>query len=197
MLPWVSGLVLIAGVVAFLVVKLGGGDSSANKAASSPPAAQSTAPPPSHAKTKAGGKTASNTGAGNGRQPVAARFDASARRVAGTFILTAVQRKHLARAWPLAGPAVRAGTTYKEWLTGNITVVPYLDPIAGAKFDIQSLGVNRASIGVALIPKRAKLRPQYFDMRLIKIGSGKSRHWVVNWWVPRVAIAVPAELSTP
>jgi len=83
---------------------------------------------------------------------LATKFDAQARAVAGKFILTAVARKHLDQAWPLAGPALKVDTTYKEWLTGNISVIPFLDPIAGAKFSIQALLPNEADIGVALIP---------------------------------------------
>src|SRR5262245_19594486 len=48
-----------------------------------------------------------------------------ARKVAGEFILTAVNRKNLARSWDITHPTLREGLTKKEWLTGNIPVVPY------------------------------------------------------------------------
>lgn len=182
-LPWVSGLVLIAGIVAFAVVKLANRDDSPKTTAQ--PAHSAPAKP--HVK----GKSAPSTGGTATNQRVS--FDASARQVASKFILTAVARKHLAQAWPLAGPAFRADTTYKEWLSGNIAVIPFLSRIALAKFKIDSLGRNAAQVEVAIIPQNPKVKGQFFIMRLLKIGVGAKRHWVVNYWIPKGGYAVPAD----
>jgi hypothetical protein len=182
-LPWVSGLVLIAGIVAFTVVKLANHDGS-------PKAVQTVQSAPAKPTAKATSKGSATTGGAAKNQKVS--FDASARQVASKFILTAVARKHLAQAWPLAGPAFRADTTYKEWLSGNISVVPFLDPIALAKFKIDSLGRNAAQVEVAIVPKNPKVKGQFFIMRLLKIGQGAKRHWVVNYWIPKGGYAVPS-----
>ena len=51
--------------------------------------------------------------------------------MAQEFILTAVARKNLRRAYDLSGPQIRQGQSLKEWMTGNIAVVPY--PVADLK----------------------------------------------------------------
>ena len=44
---------------------------------------------------------------------------------------------------------------------------------------------------MALLPKdAAKVKPQIFYIGLKKVGKGRSR-WLVNYWVPRAAPAVP------
>jgi hypothetical protein len=185
-LPWASALVLIAGVVAFAVVKLGGNDNSTSKTSVSP------APPPAASKPATSKTTPATNTKGGTATAGRVKFDAAAKRVAGTFILTAVQRKHLDRAWPISGPAIREGSNYKEWLTGNIAVIPFLHEIAGAKFNVQSLGRKTATVQVALIPKNSKVRAQFFTMTLLKVGAGKGQHWVVNGWVPIGGFAVPS-----
>lgn len=187
--PWVSGLILIAGVVAFLVVKLGDNGFGTDKTA--PPTSAVQSKPKPAAKSKSAVPTASPTSPGARTRQAAARFDADARGVAGKFILTAVQRKHLARAWPITGPALREGTTYKQWLTGNIAVIPFLPPIAAAKFSVRSADAKNADIGVAIIPKNSKIKAQFFNMQLVKLGRGAKSHWVVNDWSAQYKTAVP------
>jgi hypothetical protein len=107
-----------------------------------------------------------------------------ARDVAGRFILTAVQRKNLDEAWALAGPNVRGGLTKKEWATGNIPVVPFLDRIEAAPMKVDSSTKNHAMVEIAILAKNKKVKPGYFILDLAKVGKGKNRHWVVNGWVP-------------
>jgi hypothetical protein len=42
-----------------------------------------------------------------------------------TFVRSAVIRRDLAKSWPLATPHMKIGTTRKEWLAGDLPVVPY------------------------------------------------------------------------
>src|SRR5436190_12930181 len=93
-LPWISGLVLIAGVVAFAVVKLSdNGNSSKSTTVASSPSSK-----PTQAETKPATKPIAPARHNRKQQKAAAaKFDASARSVAGKFILTAVARKHLAQ----------------------------------------------------------------------------------------------------
>jgi len=109
--------------------------------------------------------------------------------VAQEFILTAVARQDLAKAYTLVGPAIKQGQSLKSWLTGDIAVVPYpvkqLD-IAPMKIDYSY--ATEASIQVALLPKKgSKVKPQLFQMTLDKIHG----RWVVNAWVPRSSVPVP------
>ena len=112
------------------------------------------------------------------------------RVVAGKFILTAVQRKNLGQAWTLVGPGIRQGLTYKEWLTGNIPVVPFLKPIklAPMKVDLSSEEL-RAARGVP----RAEVKGEGRDLRhrADQGRQGDKAHWVVNSWVPRAHPTIP------
>ena len=121
--------------------------------------------------------------------PNTTKLDPAARRAAATFILTAVARKNLAKAYALAGPQIRQGQSLAEWKTGNIAVVPY--PVG--KLDVASMKIdysykNEAAIEVALVPKDgANVKAQIFYMDLIR----KKGKWLVNAWVPRSAPQVP------
>src|SRR4051794_12633402 len=52
-------------------------------------------------------------------------LDPAAQRVARTFVQTAVARRNLRAAYALAGPQIKQGQSMREWLTGDIAVVPY------------------------------------------------------------------------
>jgi hypothetical protein len=123
--------------------------------------------------------------------PKTVKLDPKATQVAKLFIQTAVARKNLAKAYPLAGPAIRQGQSLKEWLTGNIAVVPYpLEDLDIAPMKIDYSYKNEALIEVALLPKNgAKIKSQLFYMTLERVG--KPKHWVVNSWVPRGEPPVP------
>jgi hypothetical protein len=124
---------------------------------------------------------------------VKAPFDPVARQVAVRFVQTAVARKNLDEAWDLAGPTVRGGLTRKEWLTGNIPVVPYpLDLLEVAPFKVDASYRDSALIEIALLPKKnAGIRSQIFFMELKKVGKGAKARWVVDNWVPRASAVTP------
>jgi len=122
-------------------------------------------------------------------------LDPAARQVAKEFILTAVARTNLRRAYVLAGPEIKQGQTLKQWLTGNIAVVPYpADAIQAAPFKIDFSHKNHALIEVILLPKaNATIRSTDFYLGMDKIGTGAAAHWVVNSWVPHVAPMIPSD----
>ena len=68
------------------------------------------------------GPTAPKRGPVPGKAKVAT--SPAARRVARTFLETAVARKNLDVAYKIVGPALKAGVSRKEWLKGN-NPVPY------------------------------------------------------------------------
>lgn len=167
--PWFAGLVLVAGVVGVLWKVIPNTSGTNDKSKTPNPVVVSPKPP--------------NT------VPLAKE----ARIVAGRFILTAVRREKLAEAWKLSGPLIRQDLTLKEWLTGNIPVVPFTAPISITPMKIDFSFKNHALVEVALIPvKGSKVKPETFWLELKKIGKGANAHWVVWTYVPRAAPPIPA-----
>jgi hypothetical protein len=50
---------------------------------------------------------------------------AAAERALAVFVRSAFVRQNLAASWPLATRHMKEGTTYGEWLAGDLPVVPY------------------------------------------------------------------------
>jgi len=169
-----SVLVLLAGVIAVLVTVFG--NTSPNTAPSPNP---SPAPPARVAKP----------------QPSVA-LAAEAKHVAGTFIQTAVVRKNLAEAWKISGPGIRQGLTRSQFLSGNIAVVPIVEPIVGAtifKTDYSHPTAAQVEVAVLVKPAGAKQgQVKLFYAGLRRLGRGAAAHWVVNSWAPWVPLAVRA-----
>ena len=126
--------------------------------------------------------------------PKTVKLPAAAQDVARRFILTAVTRDNLREGWTLSGPSIRQELTLKEWMTGDIPVVPYPgDAIRLAPMKVDYSYPGEALIEVALLPKDGfKIKPQIFFLGLIKVGKGAKAHWVVDSWVPRGSPAVPS-----
>src|SRR5262249_16018034 len=117
----------------------------------------------------------------------------AARLAAGRFVIDAVQRKNLAEAWKLSSPELRAGMTHKEWMTGDIPVIPFPDQIVSAPLKVDMSTKNRALLEVALVSKHPKRVPGgVFWMEMRAIGAGEDRHWVVTSWVPRYSPPIPS-----
>jgi hypothetical protein len=164
-LPRVAALVLAAGVIAFVVVKWTNTADPIDTPVSNAPAAK---PKP---------------------EPVAVAMSPEARTVAAKFIHTAVTGRNLAGAWKIAGPNIRQGQSYKEWLTGNIAVVPY--PASDkASLAVRFSHKNRVELEWGLTPQKGiNMKPQAFLMDLVRIGKPGQKRWVVDYWTP---LAVPA-----
>lgn len=165
--PWISGLVLVAGVVAFLVAHYGTTDKQGSQVRSKEPAS----------KPLASG------------QPISQKIPTGARLVAAEFIRTAVARKNLPKAWKLTHPQLRTGTSYKEWLTGNIPVIPYpVGSVDSTLFKVTEQYKNEILLDVALIPKQGvKADPALFKMGLLHVGEPGDQHWLVNYWMTAYA----------
>jgi hypothetical protein len=173
---WVAGLVLIAGGVAFAVVRLGGSDSK--------PAAQ-----PARENAAPAAETTAPTRTLERAVPVAEE----ARVAAGQFILWAVstqaKRADLARAWELVHPELKSecGCTRAEWLTGNIPVQPY--PVADletATFAVNESYADHVVLEVALLPREGTgVESQFFFIGLKAVPAGAKKRWLVYYWAPR------------
>jgi hypothetical protein len=166
--PWLAGLLLAAGAIAVIVAF----------APNRNPAPEVFSNTPVKAPVKEKQIPISN----------------AAKTVAQQFVLKAVGRKDLAVAWKISGPNVRGGLTYKEWLTGNIPVVPYpIKSLQYAPFKIDYSTANKALIEVAMLPKAgATIKPQIFFLELDRMaGHDGKKHWVVDNWVPHSSPLVP------
>jgi hypothetical protein len=164
-LIWVSGFVLAAGIAAVLIVFLGNTGTKEQQRFTSQPVDVV-------------------------KKPKTVPLEPAARVVAGRFILTAVQRKGLPEAWTIVGPGIRQGLTYKEWLTGDIPVVPFLGEIKLAPMKVDLSTKDYALLEVILLPKKGK--SEIFTLEVIKVGKGKTGHWVVNSWAPRTHPTIPS-----
>jgi len=122
-------------------------------------------------------------------------LDPQVKTLARQFIRTAVARKDLRRAYQLVGPEIKQGQSLKEWMTGNIAVVPYpADAIDVAPFKIDFSHAREVLLEVILLPKAsAKIRPTDFYLGAKKVGSGANAHWVVTSWVPHVSPMIPSD----
>ena len=172
-LPWVSGLVFVAGAIAFLIVHFG------NTSHQTHPGVRP-------------GKPVDVSGT-----PPTVPVDPLARTVAGKFITSAVTRQNLAEAWKITEPgsALRQGYTYKEWLKGDIPVQPYpAKAIAGASYKVESSHPRELTLNVYIFSKpKSGVKPQNFFIVLHPHGTGTHKRWLVSYWVPASgAVVVPS-----
>jgi|SRR5262245_2675648 len=168
-LPWIAGIVLFLGVVAFWQTQVRA--DSKKETFSDQPAQDASAQ-----------KTVD--------------LAPEARQVVVEFIKTAVVRKNLDKAWQISGPQIRQDMSLKEWRSGNIPVVPYPDAeVKNSPVKITWSYPNDAGLEVVLTPKKgSKTKPQLFFVGVKKVGSGTSAKWVVDYWAPYAPPPIP---STP
>lgn len=101
------------------------------------------------------------------------------------FIRTAVRRQHLNDSWPLVHPALRQGLSRREWLTGNIPVIPF--PATGiVSVDLQWSYRDDVAFDVVLQPEpKSGLYRKTFTIEFRRVPAGKDGRWLVYSWVPK------------
>ena len=109
------------------------------------------------------------------------------------FINTAVARKNLAQAWKISGPEIKAGLTHKQWLSGEIPVIPYdIGSVSRAPVSLDWSYPKEVGFTVSLLPKDGSSeKPQTFNITVKKYGKGASGKWLVDYWAPYSPAAVP------
>jgi len=122
------------------------------------------------------------------KPPKTVKLDPEAQRVATKFVKTAVARKNLDVAYRLAGPHVREGMTLKQFLTGNIAVVPYkITKKTSASMKIDKSYATSAQLELYLVTPGHPGRDFFVDM--VK----KNGKWYVDGWVPRGTPPIPTD----
>ena len=172
----VSALVLVVGVVAFATVRLGGDDGASNgEVASTEPLPEEYNP--------------ATTGA------VPDPVPREAQQVAGEFILAAVGREDLEKAWDLSHPTLKqqCGCTKKQWLTGDIPVQFYpTGQLDQAAFGVDESTPRSVVLEILLAPKAgADVPAQPFFIGLKAVGKGAKLRWLVDYWAPSGSPPVP------
>ena len=165
--PWISGAVLVVGVIVFLGVRYSNTANPEPKAATGNPVAPAAAPPKNIA------------------------FPPEAWKVAREFVFTAVARKHLDEAYALTHPAIKAGISKKEWRTGNLPVVssPVVQILKTNWKNTNYAHPRDAQINVILIPSKG--RRWNAQIGLTKVGQGSNAHWLVSYFQPLGGPPVP------
>jgi hypothetical protein len=166
-LPWIAGGVLALGVITFLQVL------------NSPE--KETVP-------------TQNVAAQIAKEPKTVPPAPEARRIVSQFLNTAVDRdgseaiarRKLDAAWKISGPNVRGGLSKREWLTGNIPVVPYdVSNVERAPVRLDWSYAGEASFAVMLLPKDGSPeKPQTFFITVKKFGKGANARWMVDYFAP-------------
>lgn len=111
-------------------------------------------------------------------------------RTVDRFVGTAVVRRNLDAAWELASPAMREGVSRREWRRGDLPVLPYperaienVDWHVGYSFD-RTVGID-----VMVMPKQGSGESVLvYAAELTQSGTGKSRRWLVDSWIPRAVL---------
>ncbi len=98
------------------------------------------------------------------------------------FVPAAIDRRDPALAWKLAGPGLRAGTTRRDWLRGDLPVHPY--SFRGTSFHGWQLVYahrDRVAVDLLLQPRRGSRQgPIVFGVDLVRRGP----RWLVDSMYP-------------
>jgi hypothetical protein len=126
---------------------------------------------------------------------VKAKPDPKAYTVARKFMATAVLRKNLSSAYKLVGPDLKGGMTLKQWDKGNIPVMGYpANNVKTAGFTVISSHKTDMMLLVDLVAQRGTdVRPHLpFWLGLIRAHNKPNGHWLVNYWLPDWEPPVPS-----
>jgi hypothetical protein len=164
-----SGVVLLAGIVAILVTVLRGtGNASPDKFSNQP--AQLN-----HPEKKA---------------PVSPDQISLMRK----FITTAVARQNLTSAYGIVGPDLRGGLTPKQWLKGDIPVLFYHAANAGTVAFKVDYSYQRQALFEANLHAKpgTEARPSLlFYIGLKRQGDKANGRWLVNYFEPNWRPPIP------
>jgi hypothetical protein len=128
------------------------------------------------------------------------QLDPTVRATIGTFLATAVARKHLDQSWAVIAPSMKAGYTFKEWTKATeLPVVPYPGAdVRRAEFFLEYASRQEILVDVGLSQRagigKGWTRPVAFQ-GLSPVGKGTDKRWLVSYWMPRWTPPVPVDKS--
>jgi hypothetical protein len=102
------------------------------------------------------------------------------------FARTAVVRRRLDDAWPLASPTMRAGISRAQWRRGDIPVQPYpANALESVDWRIVERCPASLLLDVSVLPKRGSGAVNaVYSVELSARGRGAARRFLVDSWVP-------------
>ena len=107
------------------------------------------------------------------------------------FMPAALERRDPELAWQLAGPGLRAGTSRRDWIRGELPVHPY--PARPQRFDgWRVIYAYRDQVAVDLLVyprKEARRGPIVFGVDLVR----RERRWLVDSVFPTAVFSDPGE----
>ena len=119
-------------------------------------------------------------------------------KIVDEFVRTAVLRRNLERSWRLASPDMRASSSHRQWLRGNLPVFPFPADPKRTVWDLDFADAYEVALNVTLVPRRgARTRPQVFGVSLQPVGRGDRRHFLVGAWYLRGSLSAPAGADAP
>jgi hypothetical protein len=104
--------------------------------------------------------------------------------IAQQFVLEAVGRENMHRAWDIAAPALKVDTSRADWDKGENTIVtPY--PVDHARWALDYSYRNKVGLQVAVYPKRkAHIGAMVFYIELTRAHREGHSKWLVDQWLP-------------
>jgi len=118
------------------------------------------------------------------------QLDPGMRTAIRKFIGTAVMRRNLDEGWAATAPTLRNAVTHKQWMTGNLPVVPYpVDNLNTIQYYLDYASTKAILVEVGVSAKASLgIRPASFQLELVPVGHGR---WAVDYWMPRWTPPVP------
>lgn len=126
------------------------------------------------------------------KSPFTAAEKRLVRRSLTEFITAGVSGENPAQAWNVSAPSLKQGTTRKEWLRGEMPIVPYpaADRGLGTWSFVQYSYTNSVGLEVFLFPKPGSgYSAMTADVELVKQRDGR---WLVDYWMPKRFHGPPA-----
>lgn len=118
------------------------------------------------------------------RSPFTKAEQRAVRPVLAQFIRHAVARQDPEKAWSVAGPDLKQGTSQEQWGKGNLPVVPYpaADKGLGEWSYVKYSYTNTVGLEVFVFPKPGSgYSAMTADAEVVKDHDGR---WQVNYWMP-------------
>lgn len=120
------------------------------------------------------------------REPKHVPFTAEKRRavsaVLAKFIDGAVSKHDLAGTWDLAGPGLRQGLTRKDWLKGQLPLVPFAASKRGqGQWSVVNYSyANKVGLELLMFPAHRSGQLATVETDVVR---GRDGRWRVNYWM--------------